>query len=106
MHGSVVGTPLRHDKELLESFSILLSMAEALRLLAQHYAEFGTALENRVADKYPDSPAGLQIHGQALELEGAYDAALEAYRSVEILSPGRPGIHEAIDRVLRLREKY
>lgn len=95
-------------KQYFEGFEALETLPdnpEALRLLAQHYAEFGTALENRVAEKYPDSPAGRQIHGQALEFEGAYDAALAAYRSVEATAPGRPGIREAIDRVLRLQQK-
>ena len=96
-------------KQYFEGFQMLETLPdnpEALRLLAQHYAELGTALENRVAEQYPDSPAGLQIHGQALEFEGAYDAALTAYRSVAALAPQRPGIHEAIDRVLRLRQQH
>lgn len=95
-------------KQYFEGFRTLETLPdnqEALRLLAQHYAEFGTALENRVAEKFPDSPAGQQIHGQALEFEGAYDAALAAYRAVEAMAPGRPGIREAIERVLRMQSK-
>ena len=94
---------LKHYFDGFEVLETLPENPEALRLLAQHYAELGTAIENEVAEKYPDSPAGLQIHGQALEFEGAYDAALAAYRAAAAIAPERPGIREAIERVLRLQ---
>ncbi len=72
---------------------------EILRLLAENYAAFGTALLNRVAEKYPNSPAGMQVHAQALEFEGANEAALQAYVELNRAAPGRPGVREAIERL-------
>ena len=95
-------------KQYFEGFQALETLPdnpEALRLLAENYAELGTALENRVAENYPDSIAGRQVHAQALEFEGAYDAALEEYRAILRMSPQRPGIREAIERVVTLQAK-
>jgi tetratricopeptide (TPR) repeat protein len=72
---------------------------EILRILAENYAVFGTSLLNRVAENNPDTPAGLQVQAQALEFEGANDAALEAYSELERRAPGRPGVAEAITRL-------
>ncbi len=72
---------------------------EVLRLLAESYAAFGTTLLNTVAEKYPDTPAGLQVHAQALEFEGANDAALAVYRELQARSPHRPGVAQAIARL-------
>jgi len=72
---------------------------DLLRLLAQNYAVFGTALVNKVAEEYPDTPAGLTVHAQALEFEGADRAALETYQVIRAKWPDRPGIREAIDRL-------
>ena len=73
--------------------------ADALRLLAESYANQGTHLLNQVAEKYPDSAAGLQVQGRALEFEGSYNAALQYYRAAAIKDPKRPGIQEAIARL-------
>ncbi len=98
----------RHD--FLTGFELLESLlerdpsnAEVLRMLAESYAAFGTSLLNEVGEKYPDSPAGLIVQGRAFEFEGSYDAALEAYRSARVMSPGRPGLQESIARVEALR---
>ncbi|MGI9070422.1 MAG: tetratricopeptide repeat protein [Bryobacteraceae bacterium] len=75
------------------------SNAEVLRMLAESYANFGTALLNDVGEKYPNSPAGLTVQGKAFEFEGAYGRALDSYRAALALAPGRPGLHESIERV-------
>jgi tetratricopeptide (TPR) repeat protein len=72
---------------------------EVLRILAENYVVFGTSLLNRVAENNPNTPAGLQVQAQALEFEGANDAALDAYRELERRAPGRPGVAEAIARL-------
>ena len=72
---------------------------EILRVLAENYLVFGTSLLNRVAENNPDTPAGLQVQAQALEFEGANDAALQAYRELERQAPSRPGVAEAIARL-------
>ena len=72
---------------------------ELLRILAENYAVFGTSLLNNVAEKYPDTPAGLQIHAEALEFEGAREAALEAYQRLRKIQPARPGVAEALERL-------
>jgi tetratricopeptide (TPR) repeat protein len=79
--------------------------AEVLRMLAEAYADHGTALLNEVGNRYPDSPAGLIVQAKALEFEGAYAAALDAYRSALRLDPGRPELKEAIARVEALRKQ-
>jgi protein O-GlcNAc transferase len=73
--------------------------ADALRLLAESYADRGTQLLNQVAEKYPDSAAGLQVQGRAFEFEGSYEAALQCYREAAAKDPKRPGIQEAIARI-------
>lgn len=86
--------------EILEKLSLEQPRnLEILRLLAENYAAFGTALLNQVAEKYPNSPAGMQVHAQALEFEGANEAALEAYRELDRVAPGRPGVREGIERL-------
>jgi cytochrome c-type biogenesis protein CcmH/NrfG len=72
-----------------------------LRLLAESYADYGTQLLNQVGEKYPDTAAGLEVQGRAFEFEGSYEAALQAYRAAAAKDPRRPGIREAIARVLR-----
>jgi len=74
---------------------------EILRLLAESYADYGTQLLNQVGEKYPDTAAGLEVRGRAFEFEGSYEAALQAYREAAAKDPKRPGIREAIARVLR-----
>lgn len=74
---------------------------EVLRLLAKSYADYGTQLLNQVGEKYPDTPAGLEVQGRAFEFEGSYEAALQAYQEAAAKDPQRPGIREAIARVLR-----
>ena len=72
---------------------------ELLRILAENYAVFGTTLLNNVAEKYPDTPAGLQIHAQALEFEGASEAAGEVYLQLWKMQPARPGVADALKRL-------
>jgi len=72
---------------------------ELLRIIAENYAVFGTNLLNKVAEEYPDSPAGLHIHAQALEFEGSKGAALEVYLRLQKLQPDRPGVRETVERL-------
>ena len=74
---------------------------EVLRLLAESYADYGTQLLNQVGEKYPDTAAGLEVQGRAFEFEGSYEAALRAYQEAAAKDPKRPGIHEAIARILQ-----
>lgn len=94
-------------KRYLEGLTILESVAarqpgnlEVIRLLAQNYAEYATRLANDVAERYPETPAGYHVHGQALEFENAYGSALAAYRTALRLQPDRSGVQLAIARVL------
>lgn len=73
---------------------------EALKLLSESYADYGTRLLNEVGEKYPATAAGLEVLGRAFEFEGSYDSALRAYRQSAAKDPHRPGIQEAIARVL------
>ena len=72
---------------------------DALRLLAESYADRGTQLLNQVAEKYPDSAAGLQVQGRAFEFEGNNETALQFYRKAAAKDPTRPGLQNAITRV-------
>jgi protein O-GlcNAc transferase len=72
---------------------------DALRLLAESYASRGTQILNQIAEKYPDSAAGLQVQGRAFEFEGSYEAALQCYRQAAAKEPQRPDIQEAITRL-------
>ncbi len=93
-------------KEYLAGLALLEALSseqpkdlELLRILAENYAVFGTTLLNKVAEKYPDTPAGLQIHAQALEFEGANEAALEVYLQLRKMQPARSGVAEALARL-------
>lgn len=48
----------------------------------------------------PNSPWRHLASGEALESQHDYDAALTAYRQVLALTPGKPGVHFRIGRVL------
>jgi tetratricopeptide (TPR) repeat protein len=94
----------RHD--YLDGFAILEKLlerdpsnTEALRMLAESYASFGTSLLDDVGNRYPNSAAGLMVEGKAFEFEGSYLAAKEAYEAAYALMPNRPGLREAIARV-------
>lgn len=93
-------------KEYLTGLALLEALSseqpkdlELLRILAENYAVFGTTLLNKVAEKYPATPAGLQIHAQALEFEGANEAALEVYLQLRKMQPARSGVAEALARL-------
>jgi tetratricopeptide (TPR) repeat protein len=76
--------------------------ADALKLLAETYANYGTAIQNEVAERYPTSAAASMIEGKAFEFEGSYREALQAFRTAAAKDPNLPGIREAIARVDRL----
>ena len=71
---------------------------EVLRILAQSYSDYAVALHNMVAREHPKSAWAFRVHGQALENEGACDAALVEYRRAQSLQPDMKGIEEAIAR--------
>ena len=73
---------------------------DALQLAAQAYADLGSGLWNQVAETKPDSAAGYEIDGHALEAEGNTAAALDAYRRSQSLNPRRPGPGAAMGRLL------
>lgn len=79
--------------------------AEALRLLAQNYGNYGTALLNGVAERFPETAAGYQVHGLALEAEGAYAAAIVEWQTALAIEPRRRGLHESIGRALWAQNK-
>jgi tetratricopeptide (TPR) repeat protein len=72
---------------------------EALRLLAETYASYGSELVTRVAERYPDTAAGLEAKGEAYEFDGSLREALEAYRAALAKDPQRGGLQDAIARV-------
>lgn len=72
---------------------------EILRILAENYAAFSAALSNEVAEKYPETPAGMLVHAHALEFEGAVEAALAVYQEIDAKWPGRPMVREAMERL-------
>jgi tetratricopeptide (TPR) repeat protein len=74
----------------------------ALELAVQTYTGLGSALWNEVAEEHFESPAGYEVHGNALESERNPKAALEAYRISKALAPQRPGPGLAIGRLLLL----
>lgn len=76
---------------------------DALQLAAVTYADASSALWNGVAERHFETAPGYEIHGNALEAEGNFPGALEAYRQSRTLGPGRPGPGAAIGRLL-LRE--
>src|SRR5207248_6784460 len=94
---------LKHLMPGLEILEKLLQQQpanlEILRLLAENCDALGATLLNHVADAYPNTPAGLEVHAQALEFEGANDAALQVYRELQQRDANRPGIKEAIERL-------
>ncbi len=94
-------------KDYLAGFRILEQLrardpknVEVLRLLAENYARYSADLWNDVAEHEPDSAAGLEVHGLALESEGATDAALDAYLQSLGVDRQRPGVRTAIGRLL------
>jgi tetratricopeptide (TPR) repeat protein len=76
------------------------SRLDALELATRVYADFGSSLWNRVAERGFDSAPGYEVHGHALEAEGNVGAALEAYQRSKALNPRRVGPGTAIGRLL------
>jgi tetratricopeptide (TPR) repeat protein len=76
------------------------SRLDALELSVRTYADLGSDLWNRVAEHSPETPAGYEVHGHALEAEGNVEGALEAYRHSQFLDPRRIGPGIAIGRLL------
>ncbi len=76
------------------------SRLDALELAVQTYADLGSSLWNRVAERSFESAAGYEVHGHALEADGNVERALEAYRNSKALDPRRIGPGVAIGRLL------
>lgn len=94
---------LKHFMPGLQILETLLQQQpnnlEILRLLTENCDALGATLLNKVAELYPNTPAGLEVHAQALEYEGANDAALQVYVELQRRDPNRSGIKDAIERL-------
>ncbi len=109
-HGEVrfwLGTTYLALKQDLKGLEILEEVSkeqpgnlEVVRLLAQRYSEYSVALLNDVAARYEDSPWGHLVEAQVLENEGAFEAALSAYRQALALESALEGAHAAIGHIL------
>lgn len=95
--------PLAGLKDLERLLARQPNHGDALPLAARTYAELASAVWNDVAERYPDSAPGWDVHGHALESEGNFPAALEAYRQARAINPKRPGPGVSMARLL-LRE--
>jgi tetratricopeptide (TPR) repeat protein len=73
---------------------------EALHLAARTYADVSANLWNDVAERHFDTPAGLEVHGHALESESNWKGAMQAYRDSIRLAPRRAGPRRALGRLL------
>lgn len=73
---------------------------DALALLSRTYADQSGTLWNDVAERFFESPAGMEVHGHALESEGNAVDALDAYRKARQLAPERAGPGREIGRLL------
>jgi tetratricopeptide (TPR) repeat protein len=78
---------------------------DVLRLLAESYGDFGTHVLSQIAEKYPESAAGLEVEGKAFEFEGSNKAALDAYLKAAAKNPNLPGIRESIERMQSILPK-
>jgi len=76
------------------------SRLDALELAVKTYADLGSSLWNRVAERSFESAAGYEVHGHALEADGNVEGALEAYRHSRELNPSRIGPGTAMGRLL------
>ncbi len=76
---------------------------DALELAVRTYADVSSDLWNAVAEKHFETPAGLEVHGYALEAENNRPGAMEAFRGSRAMKPERAGPGLALGRLL-LRE--
>jgi hypothetical protein len=60
---------------------------------------------SQIAEKYPESAAGLEVEGKAFEFEGSNKAALDAYLKAAAKNPNLPGIRESIERMQSILRK-
>ncbi len=88
----------------ITSLEVLLSRNPAhrdgLAMLARAYADLAGSVWNDVAERSFATPAGLEVHGHALESDGNYTDALAAYEQSKALAPSRPGPGREIGRLL------
>jgi tetratricopeptide (TPR) repeat protein len=73
---------------------------DGLAMLARAYADLAGVVWNDVAERSFGTPAGLEIHGHALESEGNVAGALAAYREAKAAKPDRAGPGLAIGKLL------
>src|SRR5262249_11117369 len=78
---------------------------EALELAVRTYADLSSALWNDVAERNFETAPGYEVHGHALENEGNFEGALEAFRQSKALGLGRAGPRFAIGRLLLRKGK-
>lgn len=92
--------PWRGLRQLEELLTRYPRHEEALAMLARTYADLSGSLWNDVAERFFETPAGLEVHGHALEAEGNYTDALAAYKQARALAAKRPGPAREIGRML------
>jgi tetratricopeptide (TPR) repeat protein len=78
---------------------------EILYHMGRLFSNYAYLLTMRLADVAPTSVWMHQAAGEANESLGSYDAALQDYRKVLELAPGRPGIHYRLGRVFLARAR-
>ena len=78
---------------------------EVLYHTGRLFSNYAYLMTMRLAEVAPTSVWMHQAAGEANESLGSYDAALDEYRKVLALAPGRPGIHYRLGRVFLARAR-
>lgn len=95
---------LKRPWDSLKTLEVLITKnpahKDALATLARVYADLAGTLWNDVAERSLDTPAGLEVHGHALESEGNLVDALATYKQAKAKAPQRAGPGLAIGRLL------
>ena len=95
-----LGQPWRGLRSLETLIARNPAHKDALAMLARAYANLSGSIWNNIAEHSFDTPAGLEVHGHALEADGNYVDALAAYRKAQEAKPARPGPGREIGRLL------
>jgi tetratricopeptide (TPR) repeat protein len=78
---------------------------EVLYHTGRLFSNYAYLMTMRLAEAAPDSVFMHLAAGEANESLGNYESALDAYRKVLALEPGRPGIHYRMGRVFLARAR-
>jgi tetratricopeptide (TPR) repeat protein len=97
-------TGLARDREAVEVALQLMRLypddPEILYHASRLYANFSYLTLQKLSDVAPASVWRRQAAGEAFESQGSYELAIQEYREVLALDPGRPGIRYRIGRAL------